>query len=207
LKDPYKNIAKWYDLIFEPLNSGLWNIGIKMYPPQKEMTVLDIGCGTGSFLKLYQKEGCNVFGIDLSPTMLKEAQKKLGETADLRLCNATATNFPGGKFDIIISSTVLHEMPIDVRLLVLKEAKRILAKDGRVLLIDFHPDTEISIKGLYTKIIITIAELLAGRDHYKNYRHFIRNGGLPSLIDSTKLKIVDHKIVGGGNLGIFLLKK
>ena len=64
MKDQYKNIANWYDRIFEPLNSGLRNIGMKMYPAKTGMDVLDIGCGTGAHLKLYQKENCNIYGID-----------------------------------------------------------------------------------------------------------------------------------------------
>ena len=42
MKDQYRKIARWYDMIFEPLNSGLRNIGIKMYPPKAGMAVLDI---------------------------------------------------------------------------------------------------------------------------------------------------------------------
>ena len=77
MKDQYKNIANWYDRIFEPLNSGLRNIGMKMYAAKAGMDVLDIGCGTGAHLKLYQNENCNIFGIDLSAAMLKVAQKKI----------------------------------------------------------------------------------------------------------------------------------
>ncbi len=77
MKDQYKNIATLYDRIFEPMNSGLRKIGLKMYPPKTGMDVLDIGSGTGAHLKLYQNEKCNVFGIDLSESMLKVAEKKL----------------------------------------------------------------------------------------------------------------------------------
>ena len=207
MKDQYKNIANWYDKIFEPLNSGLRKIGMKMYPVKAGMNVIDIGCGTGAHLRLYQKENCNIFGIDLSAAMLKVARNKLGNDADLRLCNATDTGFDDNKFDIILGSTVLHEMSEQVRLDVLKETKRILKNDGRILLIDFHPDSLKKLKGVYSKIIITISELLAGREHYKNYRHFMKNGGLPSLIKSTSFEVENQKIVSGGNFGIFLLKK
>ena len=141
------------------------------------------------------------------PRCLKLHKKKLGDIADLSLRNATDTGFTDNKFDIILSSTVLHEMSQQVRVNVLKEAKRILKNDGRILLIDFHPGRLNSLKSFYSKIIITISELLAGREHYKNYRHFIKNGGLPNLIESTGFEIVNRKIVSGGNFGIFLLKK
>ena len=207
MKDQYSKIARWYDMIFEPLNSGLRNIGIKMYPPKAGMAVLDIGCGTGAHLKLYQKAHCHIFGIDLSEAMLKEAQKKLGKAAYLSLCDASNTEFEDNQFDLILSSTVLHEMPPAVRERVLREAKRTLKTNGRILLIDFHPGPLQKFKGYYSKLIITIAEIFAGREHYKNYRQFIKNGGLPALINAVDLKIDDQKIVSGGNFAIFLLKR
>ena len=94
-----------------------------------------------------------------------------------------------------------------VREEVLEEAKRVLKSDGRILLIDFHPGPIKKLKGVYSKIIITISEVLAGREHFRNYRHFIKNEGLPGLIDSMGFNIEDQKIVSGGNFGIFLLKK
>jgi ubiquinone/menaquinone biosynthesis C-methylase UbiE len=207
MNDQYKNIASWYDKIFEPLNSGLRKIGMKMYPVKAGMDVLDIGCGTGAHLKLYQDESCNVFGIDLSAAMLKVAEKKLGESAELKLCDASNTPFSDNRFDLILSSTVLHEMPQQVRVDVLNEARRILKNDGRLLLIDFHTGPIKKFRGFSSKIIITISEIAAGREHYKNYRHFMKNGGLPGLIELSDFVIEDKKIVSGGNFGIFLLKK
>jgi ubiquinone/menaquinone biosynthesis C-methylase UbiE len=207
MKDQYRNIAKWYDKIFEPLNSGLRNIGLKMYPVNEGMTVLDIGCGTGAHLRLYQKENCSIYGIDLSPAMINVARKTLGEEANISLGSATDMEFGNDQFDLILCSTVLHEMSQKVREDVLEEAKRVLKSDGRILLIDFHPGPIKMFKGVYSKIIITISEVLAGREHYRNYRHYMRNGGLPGLIDSMGFEIEDRKIVSGGNFGIFLLKK
>ncbi len=206
MKDQYRNIANWYDRVFEPMNSGLRKIGLKMYPVKAGMNVLDIGCGTGAHLKLYQNQNCNVYGIDLSEAMFNVAKKKLGKNADLKLCDATKTPFSNDKFDLIISSTVLHEMPQQVRVDVLNEAKRILKQDGRLLLIDFHTGPIRGFKGIYSKIIITISEILAGREHYKNYRQFMKTGALPNLIELCGFIIDDKKIVSGGNFGIFLLK-
>jgi len=207
MQDQYKNIAKWYDKIFEPLNSGLRNIGLKMYPVNAGMRVLDVGCGTGAHLRLYQKENCEIYGIDLSPAMITVAREKLGEKAQIGLGNATNMEFENDKFDLILCSTVLHEMPQKMREKVLEEIRRVLKSAGRILLIDFHPGPVRKLKGIYSKIIITVSEIMAGRVHYRNYRHYMRNGGLPGLIDSIGFEIEDRKIVSGGNFGIFLLKK
>jgi ubiquinone/menaquinone biosynthesis C-methylase UbiE len=207
MKDQYKYSAKLYDRIFEPLNSGLRKLGLKMYPVKEGMKVLDIGCGTGAHLRLYQKQRCKIYGIDLSPAMIKVAGTKLGDEAHIFLGSAADMEFDDDQFDLILCFTVLHEMSQKIREDVLKEARRVLKSDGRMLLIDFHPGTIGNFKGIVSKIIITTAEIAAGGEHYRNYRHYMKNGGLPRLIDSMGFIIEDQKIVSGGNFGIFLLLK
>jgi ubiquinone/menaquinone biosynthesis C-methylase UbiE len=113
--DPYKKVAKLYDRLFEPLNRGLRAIGMKMYPPRDGMVVLDVGCGTGIQLGHYQRAGCIVFGIDQSPSMLQVAHNRLGESANLYMGDASNMPYADKEFDLIIISTVLHEMPRAVR--------------------------------------------------------------------------------------------
>ncbi len=204
--DPYKRIAKLYDTLFEPLNKGLRAIGMKMYPPREGMAVLDVGCGTGIHLEHYQRAGCTVFGIDQSPSMLQIAHNRLGESANLYMGDASNMPYADKEFDLIIISTVLHEMPSAVRSAVINESKRTLNEDGRILLIDFHPGPIQPLKGWLNKSVIIIAELAAGREHFKNYRDFLANKGLPGLISIHSLSIDKEKIVSGGNIALFLLK-
>ena len=77
---------------------------------------------------------------------------------------------------------------------------------GRILIIDFHPGPLKPIKGWIYKIIINIAEFVAGREHFKNSRQYLATGGIPALIDSCQLDIENYKIVSGGNFGIFIIK-
>jgi ubiquinone/menaquinone biosynthesis C-methylase UbiE len=138
--------------------------------------------------------------------MLKRARLKLGERADLREVDASTLPYPNDKFDIILLSTVLHEMTPDLRINVLTEARRVLKETGRIVIIDFHPGPLKPIKGWIYKSIINIAEFLAGREHFNNSRQYLASGGIPALIDDCKLKIEDYKIVSGGNFGIFIIK-
>jgi len=203
--DPYKKFAKFYDIFIGPLTSDLRAIGMKMFPPREGMTVLDVGCGTGIHLELYQKAGCNVSGIDQSPSMLQVARNRLGESANLYMGDASNMPYPDREFDLIIFSTVLHEMPRAVRSAVINEAKRTLREDGRILSIDFHPGPIRPLEGWIHKSIITFLEFVAGLEHFKNYRSFIANKGLPALISTHGLSVDKEKIVGGGNIALFLL--
>lgn len=203
--DAYKRVARIYDRLIEPFNSGLRSLGLKMFPPQNGMRVLDVGCGTGIHLERYQKAGCDLFGIDLSPSMLQVARQRLGETANLFLGDASRMPYSDRTFDLIIMSTVLHEMSRSIRAAVLEESKRVLKENGRILLIDFHPGPIRPFKGWFYKSMITLAEILAGSRHFKNYRDYMGNKGLSGLVPSHGLVVDKEKIVSGGNIALLLL--
>ncbi|TET72743.1 MAG: methyltransferase domain-containing protein [Candidatus Aminicenantes bacterium] len=204
--DSYKKNAKLYDTFIGPLTSGLRALGMKMFPPREGMAVLDVGCGTGIHLELYQKAGCNVYGIDQSPSMLQVARNRLGESANLYMGDASNMPYQDKEFDLIVMSTVLHEMRRAVRAAVINESKRTLKEDGRILLIDFHPGPIRPLKGWFYKSIITFIEFAGGREHFKNYRDFIANKGLPAIASAHGLSIDKKKIVSGGNIALFLLR-
>ena len=203
--DPYHRAARTYDLLVEPFNSALRQIGMKLYPPKAGMRVLDVGCGTGTTLSLYHQAGCRVYGIDLSPAMLAQAGKKIGGQANLIQGSAADMQFQDGFFDLVTAMLTLHEMPPEMRLAVLKEMARVVKKQGRILLIDFHPGAISFPKGWLYKAVIYFFEITAGIDHFKNFRHFQANKGVPGLIDAAKLTLERSKIVGGGNLGLYLI--
>lgn len=176
-----------------------------MYPPERGMLVLDVGCGTGTNLSLYQNAGCKVFGIDLSASMLGVAQKKLSYLANLQLSDASKMPYPKNFFDLIIAFLTLHEIPGNIRTYIMDEMVRILRLDGRILLIDYHPGPIQFPKGWWYKTVIIMFEILAGRDHFRNYRDFISKRGIPGLINSQKLNIEKKKIISKGNIALFLL--
>jgi ubiquinone/menaquinone biosynthesis C-methylase UbiE len=205
-EDPYKNSARKYDFFVEPFNKTLRQIGIGLHPPVPGMNVLDVGCGTGTTLTHYQKAGCNVFGIDSSPAMLSVTKTKLGSEANLLLGDASNMEYPSDFFDMIITMMTLHEMAPTVRLGVFDEMIRVLKKDGRILVIDYHPSNQIFPKGWMHKSVIYFFETMAGSEHFRNFRHFIAADGIPGLVEARNLDIEKKKIVGSGNLGIFVLR-
>lgn len=207
MKDPYRLTAKWYDKVFEPINKGLRLIGLRMFLPKKGMSILDVGCGTGSFLEFYQRYTHQLYGIDTSPAMMDIARQRLGREVDLHLGSAAEMPYPDNYFDLIVSMLVLHEMDHPIRLAVLEEMKRILKPDGKILLIDFDPGPLEFFEGWRTKAIILLSEIVAGRQHFKNYRHFMSINGLNHLTKASGLIEVKQKIVGGGPLKLVLLQK
>jgi len=204
-QDPYQNFANWYDKFVEPFNTVVRQIALSIYPPKEGMLVLDVGCGTGTNLELYFKAGCKVFGVDLSPSMLKVAQRKLGHGVDLRQGDASQMPYPDNQFDLVIAFLTLHEMPGKIRPKVMNEMVRIMKPDGRILLIDHHPGPIRFPMGWWRKTSSLFFEIFAGREHFRNYRDFLAQKGLPALIASKNLKVESKKIIGKGNVAIFLL--
>lgn len=207
MNDPYRNVAGIYDRIFDSMNKGLRLVGIRMFRPSKGMHILDVGCGTGSHLELYKRYQCHLYGLDLSPSMLAVARGRLGDIAQLDLGDASDMPYEGNKFDLVISMLSLHEMPPDTRLVVLNEMKRVLKNEGHILLIDFHPGPYHPLQGWVSRLIILLAEMAAGREHFKNHRHFLAQGGLPALAARQNLRVVKQQILAGGTLADYLLSQ
>ncbi len=103
-----------------------------------DRTVLDVATGTGSMAVLLSPKAKKVVGIDLSDKMLAKARKKphTGDLSFLRM-DAGHMDFPNGSFDIVIISLGLHDMPVEVRMLVMQEAKRVLRKDGKLYILEY----------------------------------------------------------------------
>jgi ubiquinone/menaquinone biosynthesis C-methylase UbiE len=188
------------------MNRGLRVLGFRMFLPPRGGAVLDVGCGTGIHLEMYQKYECSLYGIDTSPSMLELAASRLGERAELRLADAIQMPYDAGFFDLVLCMLALHEMDEQVRRIVLGELERVVKSDGCILLIDFHAGKPRPLKGWLSKLVILLSEVAAGRTHFRNYRHFMSIGGLPALIADSQLVIEKEKIVGDDTLALYLLR-
>ena len=74
----FDEYSKYYDLLYKDKDyiaeSKYISDLIKRFSPNSK-TVLELGCGTGKHALLLNQKGYEVFGIDLSQTMLDDAKK------------------------------------------------------------------------------------------------------------------------------------
>jgi ubiquinone/menaquinone biosynthesis C-methylase UbiE len=138
--------------------------------------------------------------------MLSVAQAKLTGRAGLCLGDGSRLPFPDESLDLITAMLALHEMPASLRSPIVSEAKRVMKKNGRFLVIDYHPGPIRFPEGWFHKAFITCIEFLAGGEHFGNYRTFISNDGLVPLLAGNGLAVDAQKIVGGGTIGLYLLR-
>src|SRR5918995_3675319 len=104
-------------------------------------SLLDLGTGTGRMLQLLAPHATRAVGLDASHAMLSVARANLEKAGltrvELRQGDVYAPPFARGSFDLVVVHQVLHYLDDPAR--ALREAARLLAPGGRVLVIDFAP--------------------------------------------------------------------
>jgi len=143
----YDNIhSKYYDLLmwwcFFPFG-GEQKVRDKLLSKvsfKKGDKILDMCCGTGNetfAIAKHADKSVIIKGMDLSDGQIKMARSKNKfPNVSFQAMDAAKTSYSNDEFDKVIVAHALHEMPRDVRINVLKEAKRILKRGGTVTILD-----------------------------------------------------------------------
>ena len=150
--------------------------------------VLDVGCGTGTLAIAGARQvGISglVHGIDASPSMIERARRKAakaGVAVDFDVAVAETLPFPDHRFDVVLSTLMLHHLPRKTRQQCAIEMARVLKIGGRVLAVDF------------------------GRgNRHGLMAHFHRHGhvdikDIVALLEDVGLTVVESGAVGMNNL-------
>jgi ubiquinone/menaquinone biosynthesis C-methylase UbiE len=107
-------------------------------------SVLEIGCGVGRWTRSLARAGADVVGLDLSPTMVREARRRArseGVDRNCRFIVADTAEFAlNARFDRIVGITVLqHVLDPDRFQASVERLAAHLAPDGRVVLLEVAP--------------------------------------------------------------------
>ncbi|MBI2845931.1 MAG: class I SAM-dependent methyltransferase [Chloroflexi bacterium] len=119
------------------LPSYLWRFGqerrlnlITRYAPLAGQTVLDVGCGIGTYLLRMREFTPHLFGIDLERGQL--LQGKASGLANLACARAEALPFPDASFGLVLLHEVLEH--VDDDRLTLNEARRLTRSGGKIVI-------------------------------------------------------------------------
>lgn len=106
----------------------------------KNKTVLDIGSGLGRCTILYASLTKKVIGIDSSDILIKKAKKllpkKLKQKVLYKVGCAEKLNFKDEVFDTVFFSWSLHHIQMKKQKVALKEAHRVLKRNGQLLVLE-----------------------------------------------------------------------
>jgi SAM-dependent methyltransferase len=97
--------------------------------------VLDLGCGAGRFLTALKDAGADPVGVEIAEAAAERAR---ATGVEVRLVEPDGTlPFGHGEFDLVWCSEVLEHVPDALALL--QETRRVLKRDGRLLLtVPYH---------------------------------------------------------------------
>ena len=136
----FDKVAAIYDATRGGLERGV-RFAAALAPRCGPGPIFEIGIGTGAIaLPLGDALGRAVLGADLSPAMLLQAQERLG--ARVAVADVGVLPLSMGSVGTIVASWVLHLVGDPAA--TLRECRRVLRADGRLLVIssnaDFEPD-------------------------------------------------------------------
>ena len=156
---------------------------------KKQDKVLDIGCGTGNFLKLLKSMGVEkITGIDNSEFALEFCKQKVPEARLLKLDIRKPLPFQDNEFDKIVVINVLYLLTKQEREKILKELYRVL-KNGRKIAV-VNPKKG----GKNIKILLAdIKETIKRYGFLKGVLRFLRSLKASSLMLFPYLKKVSSK--------------
>jgi len=106
---------------------------------EPDLTVGDLGCGTGQVSELIAPHVAKVVAVDGSSDMVQAAKKRLKglHQVEVRRGDMEALPIDDGTLDVAVVALVLHHVPEPAR--AIAETSRVLKRGGRVLIVDMQP--------------------------------------------------------------------
>ncbi len=142
VRNQYDQLAGVYDLRWKSYISNTLSFLKNWAEISPTDTILDVACGTGEFERLLLAEYSSqqIVGVDISEKMLAIAKQKFSAYPQVSFHIASASNLPfdNDSFDVIVSANSFHYF--DDPLASLKEMRRVLKPDGKVIILDWCRD-------------------------------------------------------------------
>ncbi len=180
----------FYDLFIAPNQDRAFEKVIKIIP--ENSYVLDAGCGTGRLCFQLNDICRKIDGVDASEKNIITAKRNIdGKThGKINFYHSDIASFLGrnnNKYDFAILSYVIHEISEIKRENILKFLSLYAEK---IIIIDYLSPHPKNFVGLINRTV----EFFAGKEHNRNFKSYLKNGGLIGLSKKTGLGIIDEII-------------
>jgi SAM-dependent methyltransferase len=135
--------ARFYDLIYHQLRDNVDSEFFQNLISPVKGKILETGVGTGRFFVGALNQGADIYGIDISQSMIDVLYKKLDKNQQKRISVQSITDFKFGfKFDLIIAPfrVFMHLINKEDQLNALNNVCSQLNENGRFIFDVFIPD-------------------------------------------------------------------
>lgn len=125
----------WFNATIDRLQERAWRKGLQLCQIKDDALVLDVGCGTGRWLRRYSERGLRPTGVDATEGMVQRAEAS-GLKCPLVVGLAQNLPFDDAAFDLVSAVTVIQHIPPTYQGDALKEMARVLRPGGHLLLLE-----------------------------------------------------------------------
>jgi len=125
----------WFNKAIDRLQSRTWSQTLNYCSLSQGARVLDVGCGTGRWVRRLEEHGLSVVGIDQSSEMLSLARKR-GTLSPMASCEVQNLPFRDESFECVSAVTVIQHIPPQEQVRALSEMVRVLRPGGYLFLIE-----------------------------------------------------------------------
>jgi 2-polyprenyl-3-methyl-5-hydroxy-6-metoxy-1,4-benzoquinol methylase len=191
---------------------------------QKDVSVLDLGCGNGNFLRELSRRGhqAPLLGVDFSLPLLRDAESVPGgEFREVDLSqlsmNSEQLSVISDQWSVITMFATLHHIPSnEIRLNILRAVRKLLKDDGKFILSNWQFLNSEKLKARiqqWSRVGINEADLDDG-DYLLDWRsggeglryaHQFSAEELLHLAERVQMRVTDSFLSDGdgGNLGLY----
>lgn len=162
-------------------------------------SVIDVCCGTGRQAEIYCQNGANAYGLDASRHMISEAKRRTRHSLPYIWGDATSIPYPDSMFDYSSISLALHEVDADIRDKFVTEMMRVTKPDGYLMFLDYGTPKD-TMHSILLSQFYTGVEMMCGGSHYRNYKSWVRNGGIEGYVLRSGLLIEEKHGMHSDNI-------
>lgn len=103
---------------------------------EKDNVIVDYGCGAGFYCKYLQKFASKLYCVDIDSDALEEVKKNVQNAITL----TDVSSIPDNSVDVVFFANSFHDMDKEETV---KNVKRILKENGKVIIIDWKKEQTI----------------------------------------------------------------